>query len=169
MAERGLTPRAHRILAGLPDRATVVPANKKPETGEPLMKRIILALAVCGGLFVPSNALAATVYEDYSSVGSVNRTYGDRYDVKADYSRIGYVKRSYGERWDAYEGYRKVGYVKRSYGGRFDIYSGYRKVGFVKRSYGGRFDIYEGYRKVGYVNGGTGGPAGGAALLLLLG
>src|SRR6266566_6811203 len=37
----------------------------------------------------------------------------------------------------------------------------------ISRS-GSRWNIYEGYRKVGYVNGGPGGPAAGAALLLLL-
>jgi hypothetical protein len=41
------------------------------------------------GLLVPSSALAATVYEGYSSVGSVNRSYGDRYDVKAGYGKVG--------------------------------------------------------------------------------
>jgi hypothetical protein len=131
------------------------------------MKRLALVLGAIAGLLVPSNALAANVYEDYTKVGSVNRAYGDRYDVKAGYSTIGNVRRS-GTRWNVYEGYSRVGYVKRSYGARFDIYSGYTKVGYVKRS-GSRWDIHESYSKIGYVDGGTGAPAGGAALLLLLG
>jgi hypothetical protein len=59
--------------------------------------------------------------------------------------------------------------VKRSYGGRWDLYEGSYKVGYAKPSYGGRWDAYQGYSKAGYVKGGAGGPAAGAALLLLVG
>ena len=63
-----------------------------------------------------------------------------------------------------------MGYVKRSFGGRWDIYSGYSKVGYVKRSFGSKWHVYEGYSSVGEVRGSTtGGHAGSAALLLLLG
>ena len=86
-------------------------------------------LVVAVGLILAPAARAANVYEDYSKVGSVARSYGDRFTVKADYSSIGYVKRSYGNRWNVYESYSRIGYVKRSYGGRWDIYSGYSKVG----------------------------------------
>lgn len=131
------------------------------------MKQLMTLSIVIGAFAAPTSALGATVYEDYARVGSVDRAYGDRYDVKADYTKIGDVRRS-GSRWNVYESYSRVGYVKRAYGARFDIFSGYSKVGYVKRS-GSRWNIYEGYSRVGYVSGGTGGPAGGAALLLVLG
>jgi hypothetical protein len=67
-----------------------------------------------------------------------------------------------------YEGYLKVGYAKRSYGGRWDLYSGYSKVGSI-RTGSGRWEVSQGYSRVGYVKGGPGGPAAGAALLLLVG
>jgi hypothetical protein len=120
------------------------------------IKLLACLLVVALGLVAAPAARAADVYEDYTKIGSVTRSYGDRFNVR--------------NRWNAYEGYRSIGYVKRSYGGRWDIYSGYSKVGYVKRSYGSRWNVYESYSKVGEVRGPiTGGPAGGAALLLLLG
>jgi hypothetical protein len=132
------------------------------------MRKVLLG-ALLALLLVPASAPAATVYEGYSRVGSVTSSYGGRYNVYAGYSRVGYVSRSYGGRWNVYEGYSRVGYVTPSYGGRWNIYSGYSRSGYVSRSYGGRWNIYSGYSRAGYVQGGTGGPAAGAALLLIVG
>jgi hypothetical protein len=126
---------------------------------------VISAAVVC----VPSVASAADVYESYGKIGRVTASYGGRYNVYEGYQKVGYVKASYGGRWDVYEGYRKLGYVKSSYGGRWNIYEGYSNVGYAKRSYSSGWDIYSGYSKVGRVSGGSGGPAAGAALLLLVG
>ena len=136
-----------------------------------VMKRsrlLVVGLALLSLLLVPSVASAADVYEGYARVGSVNPSYSGRYDIKLGYSKAGYVKASYAGRWDVYEGYSKVGYVTRSYGGRWDLYSGYSKVGSLRPG-SGRWDAYQGYSRVGYVKGGAGGPAAGAALLLLVG
>jgi hypothetical protein len=65
-------------------------------------------------------------------------------------------------------GYSKIGYARRSYGGRGDLYEGYHKVGYITPS-SGRWLASQRYSKVGYVKGGAGGPAAGAALLLLVG
>jgi hypothetical protein len=42
------------------------------------------------------------------------------------------------------------------------------KVGYIERSYGMKWNVYAGYSTVGSISGGSGGPDGGAALLLLL-
>lgn len=126
---------------------------------------VVAALAL---MLVPALASAADVYEGSSRVGKVNASYGGRYDISSGYSKVGYTKASYGGRWDVYEGSSKIGYVKRSYGGRWDLYSGSSKVGYIKQSTG-RWEAYQSYSRVGYVKGGAGGPAAGAALLLLVG
>jgi hypothetical protein len=82
------------------------------------MRLLICVGVVLLSLIAAPAALAADVYEDYSRIGSVTRSYGDRYNVKAGYSSVGYVKRSYGSRWNVYESYSRIGYVRRSYGRR---------------------------------------------------
>jgi hypothetical protein len=130
--------------------------------------RRAFALAALAVMLVPALANAADVYEGSSRVGTVNASYGGRYDISSGSSKVGYTKASYGGRWDVYEGSSKIGYTKRSYGGRWDLYSGSSKVGYIKQS-AGRWEAYQSYSRVGYVKGGAGGPAAGAALLLLVG
>jgi hypothetical protein len=70
---------------------------------------------------------------------------------------------------DVYEGYSRVGSVTATSGGKYAIKVGYANAGSTKPSYGGKWDVYEGYSSIGSVKGGPGGPAAGAALLLLVG
>ena len=56
--------------------------------------------------------------------------------------------------------------MSRSYGGRWNLYKGYSQVGYVTPS-AGRCRAYQGYARVGYVQGGPGGRAAVAALLLV--
>lgn len=124
-----------------------------------------VALTLVAG--IPTVASAADVYDGYSKIGTVTANSSGRYDVKAGYSKVGDVRRS-GAQFSVYSGYKKVGYVKRS-GSQFLIYSGYSKVGYVRHS-GSTWKVYEDYSSVGGIRGSTtGGPAGGAALLLILG
>lgn len=132
-----------------------------------LLLAAIVAMLFAVQLATGSTAQAANVYEGYKKVGSVDYSYSGKYNVKAGYSTIGYAKSSYSGRWDVYRSYSRVGYVKPSYSGKYDIYLGYSKVGYISPS-GSRWNVYRGYSKVGYVNGGPGGPAAGAALLLLM-
>lgn len=127
----------------------------------------LVAILFTVQLAASSQAHAATVYEGYSRVGSVDYSFSGQYKIKSGYSSIGYTKPSYSGRWDVYRSYSKVGYVKPSYSGRYDIYYGYSRVGYISPS-GSKWNVYRSYSKVGYVSGGPGGPAAAAALLLLM-
>lgn len=126
----------------------------------------LLAFAFAFQMVAGESAHAANVYEGYSKVGSVNSSYGGKYDIKSGYSKIG-AKHSYGSKWNVYRGYSRVGYVQSSYGGKYNIYEGYSRVGYI-RSSGSKWYVYRGYSKVGYVSGGPGAPAAAAGLLLLM-
>jgi len=56
--------------------------------------------------------------------------------VYEGYSKVGYVKRSYSGRWDIYEGYSKVGYIAPG-AGRWQAYQGYSRVGSIRGGTGG--------------------------------
>lgn len=113
------------------------------------MKRLLL-LTIASAALNAAPVVAATVYSsDYARVGRVASS-GSKYDIfYPDYSKAGWVSSS---------------------GGKWNIYSAsYSKLGWVTNS-GSRRNIYNAsYSKVGWVDGGPGGPAAGAALLLLLG
>lgn len=131
------------------------------------------ALAVIVGLVwaPPAQARRATVYEgSYDRVGKLTGS-GDSWTVyQGSYTRIGKVQRS-GSSWVVYAGsYDRVGKVSCS-ASQCTVYEGsYDRVGKVKRQ-GSTWVVYEGsYTRVGNVSDAGvsgGGPAGGAALLLL--
>jgi len=134
---------------------------------------VVLAVVVLVGTFgAVAGARAADVYEGHTKIGSVQRLTPIRYKVIAGYSRIGFVTRAtrHSTRWSVYKGRTRIGYVKPTSRNRWDIFSR-RSVneGYVTHSaYTGRWNIYSHTDRIGYVTGGSGGPAAGAVLLLLL-
>ncbi len=99
-----------------------------------------------------------------------------------DCGLLGYVSRSSSRRWLVYcaatqTSYNQIGFVVADSATRWDIYLTapcpgetivQGGVGYITGSSDGRWEIYAGYSPTGYVDGGPGGPAAGAALLLLL-
>lgn len=137
---------------------------------EPAAMKRLLGLVSMLALLQVAPAIAANVYDSsYSKVGRVTSS-GSKYNVYyPDYSKAGWTSPS-GSKFNIYwTDYSKAGWASAS-GSKWNIYNtSYSKVGWVSRS-GSKWNVYDtSYSKVGWVDGGRGGPAAGAAFLLLLG
>jgi hypothetical protein len=152
-------------LAGLPAATSAQPASSHLAVSAGTCFTSCVTTRAAPSAF---SSAAASIYEDYSKVGYLRRSYGGRWNIYEDYSKVGYAKRSYGGRWDLYAGYSKVGYTSRTYGNTWNVYADYSKVGYVRRSYGSTWNAYADYSKIGYARG-SGGNIGAAALLLVIG
>src|SRR4051794_32270604 len=106
-------------LAVFPAAAPAQPASRFPAVSAGSCSTSCFSSRAAPAAFVSA---AASIYEDYSKVGYLRRSYGGRWNIYEDYSKVGYAKRSYGGRWDLYSGYSKVGYMRRSYGSRWNVY-----------------------------------------------
>jgi len=137
-----------------------------------LVATLVVALAMAAAA---ESASAALVYRGTGTLraGSVLFSSAALWNVNrwsaGKYTRIGRVAQVSAAvpRWNVYRGTATAGFVTLGPLGRWRIYAGTRLVGYT-RLVAGRWWVYRGTVRVGAVSASPGGPAAGAALLLLI-
>jgi hypothetical protein len=117
--------------------------------------------------------LHAKVYDDVHAVGAVSEINKNTYRVTREIGGrvfdLGKVIRVSDTRWRVHEGHEAVGYVLKT-GDRWLVYAQTSEAGHVQRTSKDRWTVHEPGAVAGSVRGNVaGGPAAGAALVLLLG
>jgi hypothetical protein len=133
------------------------------------------AVVVAVGFVVasPQHATAADVFLGPTNVGRVVPATRDRWDIYRLGRRIAYVKKVSLQRWDVIQARTLVGYVQRV-GDRWELWADGVRGAYVVRTSTARWKVFSLYNGgpavfVGTVNRAPGGPAAGAAFVLIFG